>query len=141
MFGDPHNRIVQLCIKGLECEGEPDLAKMYYQEAWSQAVSDLEKLTAAHYLARVQGVVAEKLKWDKIALDHALKVTDQSVNAALSSLYLNIGKCYEDMNDLQAALEAYIHAEENSRHLQEDGYGKMLRSGISAALKRLINDL
>ncbi|RZJ66594.1 MAG: hypothetical protein EOO45_16020 [Flavobacterium sp.] len=45
----------------------------------------------AHYIARHQENISEKLKWDEVALEHSLKITDNDdVNSSMPSLYLNI---------------------------------------------------
>ena len=139
MLFDPNNKIVQLCSHGmiLEGEGKKAEAKQLFQDAWEKAVTDSEKFTAAHYLARKQNSVEEKLKWDMTALEFALKVKDDEMKSAYPSLYLNIGKCYEDMNDIENAKNYYLLAESYISYLQEDGYGNMMRAGIKNALERV----
>ena len=61
------------------------------------------------YVARHQLRVDEKLNWDKTALYHALQINDDSAKPVLPSLLLNIGKCYEDPNDLSNAHLVYTH--------------------------------
>ena len=45
------NKVVQLCAKGMEMEGQRKLpeAIRYFDEAWNIASNDFEKFTAAHY--------------------------------------------------------------------------------------------
>ena len=76
---DPGNRVIQLCSKGmmLEGEGNMDEAKASFLNAWRESITDLEKFTAAHYLARHQDSLADKLIWDEIALQFALKLKSQ----------------------------------------------------------------
>jgi hypothetical protein len=139
MLFDPNNKIVQLCSHGmiLEGEGKKAEAKQLFQDAWDKAVTDSEKFTAAHYLARRQSSIEEKLKWDMTALEFALKVKNDEMKGTFSSLYLNIGKCYEDLNDMVNAKSNYLLAEAYSGYLQEDGYGNMIRNGIKNALERV----
>jgi rifampin ADP-ribosylating transferase len=68
------NKIVQLCAKGMESEGQSAEAKKLFDEAWNEARTDFEKFTAAHYVARHQKSVSDKLKWDETALQHALNI-------------------------------------------------------------------
>lgn len=50
---DPNNEIVKLCSRGMGMEGQqnPEEAKILFMEAWRKANSDVEKFTAAHYVA------------------------------------------------------------------------------------------
>lgn len=98
---NPNNNVVQLCIQGMDKEekGEPEAASKLFLQAWNEATNDFEKFTAAFYVARHQKSVSDKLKWLEEALQLALRVNSDSVKGALSSLYLNIAKCYEDLGD------------------------------------------
>ena len=133
---DPQNKVVQLCASGIEQEGKglPEEAAKLYNEAWAMAANDIEKFTAAHYVARQQATTSDKLTWDKIALQHALNIEDDSVKPVLPSLYLNIGKCYEDLRDQDKAKENYLAALSFIDWLPDDGYGNMIRAGITKAL-------
>lgn len=91
--------------------------------------------------ARHQKSVIEKLKWDKKALDFALKIDDESVKGAYPSLYLNIAKAYEDMEDFDSAKEHYQIAFSYTEFLLEDGYGAMIKGGIANGLERLKDTL
>src|SRR5687767_6642710 len=112
MFIDPQNTVVKLCASGMEQEmaGRPALAKQLYLEAWEKALTDTEKFTAAHYIARVQDNIAAKLKWDQTALDLALRINSAEIKGTYPSLYLNIGKCYEDLQLKKEAFEHYTLA-------------------------------
>jgi len=76
-------------------------------QGWNEATNDFEKYLAAHYIARHQITVADKLKWLDTALTFALKVNDDGVTSALPSLYLNISKCYEDLGYAEKAKEHF----------------------------------
>lgn len=132
---DPHNAIVKLCTRGLELGGED--AMELFQKAWAEAVNDFEKFVSAHYIAGHQHSLTEKLKWDKIALNFALNIKDQNVKGSLSSLYLNIAKCYEDLNDLNLAKKHYTLALSFADYLADDGYGNMIKGGIVNGMRRL----
>lgn len=136
---DPNNKIVQLCAQGMEMEGkgEPENAGKLFIQAWNEATNDFEKFTAAHYVARHQKSIADKLKWDEMALNLALKINDENVKGALPSLYLNIAKCHEDLNDLQNAGINYNLALSYSNLLPDDGYGNMIKGGIINGIERV----
>jgi hypothetical protein len=105
----PHNNVVKLCIQGMDMEGKdkPEEASRLFLQAWNEATNDFEKFTAAYYVARHQGNVSDKLKWLETTLQFGLKINDVTVNSAFPSLYLNIGKCHEELNDLQSANKNY----------------------------------
>jgi len=88
---------------GMEDKGNPDEAAKLFLQAWNESTDDFEKFTAAYYVARHQDNVRDKLKWLETSLQFALKIDDESVKAAFPSLYSNIAKCYEDLNDLVSA--------------------------------------
>ena len=136
MFLDANNKIVQLCTKGIELEAtQPEAAAVLFMRAWYDASSDTEKCMAAHYVARNQTSTQAKLYWDKKALEFALKADD--IKAYYPSLYLNIAKCYEDLEDYNNAKINYQKAFSYETHLPGDGYGKMIRLGIINGIKRV----
>lgn len=139
---DPTNKIVQLCGNGmlLEGEGKPEEARRLFRQAWREATSDYERLIAAHYVARHQESIADKLKWDQTALRAAQNVRDYSLNKFFPSLYLNIGKDYEDLQQWEEARKNYEWAAAYAGFLPNDGYGKMIRTGISNGLARMRKD-
>jgi rifampin ADP-ribosylating transferase len=136
---DPNNNVVKLCAQGMEMEGKgnPEGAGRLFLQAWNEAVNDFEKFTAAHYVARHQKSVADKLKWDETALQLALKINDDTIKGTYPSLYLNIAKCYEDLNDFDNARKNYQLARSFSDYLPNDGYGKMIKSGIMNGIERI----
>jgi tetratricopeptide (TPR) repeat protein len=77
------------------------------------------------------------LKWDEIALQSALKINDDNVKEAYPSLYLNIAKCYEDLNDFSNARKNYESALSFTNLLPDDGYGNMIKSGIANGIERV----
>lgn len=141
MLFDPQNHINKLCAAGMQAEGEgaPDRAAQLFGQAWNEASNDLERLTAAHYLARHQPTIQDKLHWDEIALNLAKEIGADEVNALLPSLYLNVAKCHEDLNNLDAAREHYLLAQRFAAFLPDDGYGNMIRSGIAKGIERTTN--
>jgi len=120
---DPNNKVVKLCVQGLDMEGKgkPEEAGKLFLEAWSVATTDFEKFTAAHFVARQQKEVKDKLKWLETALQFALKVNDEAVKAAFPSLYLNIAKCYEDLSDPDKAKKNHELALSFSNKISDKG--------------------
>src|SRR4051794_10198951 len=94
---DPNNHVIKLCVQGMVMEekGKPEEASKIFLQAWNEATNEFEKFTAAHFMARQQKNVHDKLKWLETALQFALKINNDSIKGALPSLYSNIAKCYE----------------------------------------------
>jgi len=141
MHFDPENHVNKLCAQGMlsEGEGKPGAASKLFLQAWNEAANDREKFTAAHYVARHQKSVADKLKWDEAALNLALKIGDDDIKGAYPSLYLNIAKCYEDLKDFDKAHENYILALNFTTALLNDGYGNMINGCINNGIERVKN--
>ncbi len=135
---DSSNKIVQLCVRGMEQEGLNNglAAKAFYEEAWTKAVSATEKYIAAHYLARQQVIPLEKLHWNQQALDIALGAAEDSARDSMPSLYLNLAKDYEDLGDREKAHELYQKALTYVPHLPADGYSQLIEGGIRMGLQR-----
>lgn len=135
------NKVILLCIEGMEMEGTGQMAEAshLFNEAWRMAKTDFEKFTAAHYVARHQENISDKLKWDKTAIDFALKVKDENIRDTYPSLYLNIAKCYEDSGDFDNASVHYKLAHSFSDFLPDDGYGRMIKQGIINGMERMEN--
>src|SRR6059058_2135762 len=106
---NPSNNVIKLCVQGMDMEGKgkPDEASGLFLQAWNEATNDFEKFIAAHHVARHQQNVSDKLKWLETTLQSALKINDDAVKAAFPSLYSNIAKCYEDLNDADNAKRNY----------------------------------
>lgn len=102
---NPNNNVVKLCVQGIDMEGKgkPEEAGRIFLQAWNEATNDFEKFTAAHFVAKHQKDVRDKLKWFETSLQFALKIKNDTIKAAFSSLYINIAKCYKDIGDLDNA--------------------------------------
>jgi len=120
---NPANHVIQLCIQGIELEEKrkPEEASSIFLQAWNESTNDFEKFTSAYYVARHQETVRDKLKWLETSLQFALKINDVTVSGALPSLYLNIAKCYEDLNDRERATKSYELANSYSSNPSDSG--------------------
>ena len=83
----------------MEEKGKMEEASKLFFQAWNEATNDFEKFIAAYYVARHQANTFDRLKWLETALQFALKINNDSVTSAFPSLYSNIAKCNEDLND------------------------------------------
>jgi tetratricopeptide (TPR) repeat protein len=139
---DTNNPVVKLCALGMRLEGEgnPEEAHKIFQQAWNESVDDFDKLTSAHYVARHQKTIAEKLEWDEIALNLALKIDDDRVKMGYPSLYLNIGKCYEDLNEFDNARKNYQLALSFIDLLPDNSYASIVKQGIANGLARIAQE-
>ena len=120
---NPNNKIVKLCLQGMDLEGKnkPEEASRIFLQAWNEATNDFEKYTAAYYVARHQKHISDKLKWLETALQFALKINNDDVNGAFPSLYLNIAKCYEDLSDIDNAKKNYVQSNSFKNKLSDNG--------------------
>ncbi len=136
---DANNAIVQLCALGMQREGEgkPQEAEALFQQAWNSASSGFEKCISAHYMARHQSNVANKLHWDEIALQCATEAGEESVTEFYPSLYLNLAKDYEDLDDLEKAGVYYELALSSTSSLPADSYHDMIKKGIINGWERV----
>jgi hypothetical protein len=139
MLIDSTNKIVQYCSEGMNLEGvgKPEEARKIFLLAWEEATNDFEKCAAAHYVARHQNSAQEKLKWDEMALQLALKIDSDEMKTYLPSLYLNIAKGYEDCHAFENARINYALANLYAPLLPDDGYGNMIRQGILCGIERI----
>jgi len=91
----------------MEEKGKTEEAGKLFLQAWDEATNDAEHFISAHFAARHQKTVSDKLKWLETALRFALKINDDTVKSAFPSLYSNIAKCHEDLNDPDSAKKNY----------------------------------
>jgi hypothetical protein len=120
---NPNNHVVQLCVKamGMEATGKPEEASKLFLQAWNESTNDFEKFIAAHFVAKHQQNISDKLKWSETALQCALKTNNDTVKTALPSLYANMAKCYDDLNDHSNAKKNYELSNSLTGKLYETG--------------------
>ena len=139
---DPNNPVVKLCAQGIDIEmkGRRDEARSLYLQAWELRQHDVDACIAAHYVARLQETPAETLRWNELALTHANRASSESIRSFFPSLYLNLGKSYEDVGNLSRARELYEQGELRLTDVPDGGYGEIVRQGLQNALKRVRQD-
>lgn len=135
---DSTNKIVRLCVQGMEQErlNNRVAAKAFYENAWTNAVSLTKKYIVAHNLARRQVIPLEKLYWNQQVLNIAIGAEEEEAKESLSSLYLNLAKDHEDMGDPEKVNELYQKALSYLTNLPADGYGQLIEGGIRMGLRR-----
>jgi tetratricopeptide (TPR) repeat protein len=136
---DPNNPVVKLCAQGIEIEmkGRRDEARSLYLQAWQLRQDDVDACIAAHYVARHQETPAETLRWNELALTHAISASADSVRSFFPSLYLNLGKSYEDVGDTSRARELYEQGEQCISDVPDGGYAEVVRQGLHDAMQRV----
>lgn len=136
---NPENPVVKLCVQGMdhESKGDFETASKLFLLAWEQSTDDFERCIAAHYVARHQESPEETLVWNQRSLDFARAVNDARVSGFLPSLYLNMGKSYEDLAKLDDARQFYAMTVEVLSSLPDNEYGRNLRGAVERALERI----
>lgn len=128
--------------------GESVVAVQRLEECWQTATERDEyalRCIIAHHLADLQTDVGSELLWDLRALEshehvapdgfHALGL--DSVEQMLPSLHLNLGDAWFRIGD-RARASHHLREGNAARHvLAEDGYGRMIRSGLNRLAERL----
>jgi tetratricopeptide (TPR) repeat protein len=136
---NPENPVVKLCVQGMEQESKGNFgeASRLFVSAWNQSTDDFERCIAAHYVARHQKNPDEALIWNQRSLDYARAVGDEKVGGFFPSLYLNMGKAYEDLGKRDDARRCYAMTEELLNSLPPNQYGRMIRDAVERALERV----
>ncbi len=136
---DPENPIVKRCAQGMEYESKGDFenASKLFLSAWEESTDDFERCIACHYVARHQKSPEEVLVWNQRSLDYARAVDGEKVSGFFPSLYLNMGKAYEDLSRWDEARQFYAMTVEVLGSLPDNGYGKHVRDAVERALERI----
>ncbi len=135
---DSNNRVVQLCVEGMEFEAKDRLeeASRAFLSAWDESTDDFERCIAAHYVARHQQNLVDALLWNQRSLDHANAVGDDRVREFYPSLYLNLGKAHEDLGNREESKRFYEMAAAAVDSLPDGRYGDVVREAVGRALIR-----
>ncbi len=119
-----------------ESKSDFETASRLFLDAWGQSTDDFERCVAAHYVARHQKSPEEALVWNQRSLDDARAISDERVSGFFPSLYLNMGKAYEDMAKREEAYRFYAMALEVLGSLPDNEYGRTVRGAVERALER-----
>ncbi|WPR70339.1 NAD(+)--rifampin ADP-ribosyltransferase [Flavobacterium sp. NG2] len=119
----PFNKVVQLCIQGMDMEenSQNAEAEKLFLQAWEVATNDFEKFLAAHYIARQQKTISDKLNWLETALEFALKENNDAVKSALASLYYTIAQCHKALKNEDKATENFNLASSHQNNPSDKG--------------------
>jgi hypothetical protein len=134
---DLDNPVIRLLSEGAPIEAtRPDAARELYQRAWDAASEAYEECMAAHYVARIQDSAEDRFRWNALALERGLDVADGRATGFLPSLYLNMGRSFEDLGRVEEARDAYGAARECLGGLPVDAYREALEEAIDRGLER-----
>ena len=111
---DQNNPVIKLCIAGTQAEfdGNMETACELYRQAWETSTNDYEACIAAHYVARCQETPEETFRWNREALARAKAIDDDNIKDFYPSLYLNMGRSYEQIGNPAKAEKYYNMAAE-----------------------------
>lgn len=134
---DSENSVVALCAAGMAIEGDAFAARRLFEQAWEARRDDYEASIAAHFLARHQATVEDRLAWNLRASHHAEVVADDRARELKASLYLNLADAYLAAGDRTEARAAIVRAAVSLDDLPVGGYRDFVKRGIDGVLRRL----
>ncbi len=96
-FKAHESHTVELCMASTRAEyaGRLDEARALSRQAWESATNVGDACVAAHYVARYEPDLAERLRWNEIALERAEAAPPQQIAVWLPSLCVNLGRAHE----------------------------------------------
>ena len=134
---DTDNPVVALCAAGMAIEGDAPAARQLFEQAWEARRDDYDASIAAHFLARHQATIEDRLAWNIRAARHAEVVPDDRVRELKASLYLNLADAYFAAGARAEARAAAVQATACLDDLPVDGYRDFVKRGIDGLLRRL----
>ena len=104
-----------LCERGRAFQQAGDLvqARIYFEQSYElsdQCKFDKQTINAAHMIAIVAPTTAEKIVWNRKALDLAMNSDDVSAQSWQAPLLNNLGANYLEDQQLEKALDAFQQA-------------------------------
>ncbi|MBA2933137.1 hypothetical protein HZF05_03405 [Sphingomonas sp. CGMCC 1.13654] len=128
--------------------GDRDAARRDLLRLWNEKGeygTPLQRCTIAHFLADTEDDAKDELAWDLLALEAAtgsqgdedLDPVDPSLAGFLPSLHLNVGDAYRRLGDPARASRHAAVGLARIAHLNHDGYGDMVRTGLNRLRDRL----
>lgn len=134
---DPDNAVVRLCAEAMAIEGDAEAARRLFEQAWEIRRDDYDASIAAHFLARHQSTVEDRVRWNAAAVHHAEAIADGRTDELKASLYLNLADAHLAAGDLSASMAALRSAIANVCSLPEGGYRTFVQRGIDGLEHRL----
>lgn len=135
---DPTNPVVVLCAAGMACDGTREEALLLFEKAWNSRQDDYDSALAAHYLARFQPTPLLTLEWNRRAVTHCERVTDERAAEILPSLYLNLADSLLTVGRNEEARTIAARAAESLPTLPANGYRDFVAHGIARLHGKLV---
>ncbi|HWE55578.1 MAG TPA: hypothetical protein VG435_08695 [Acidimicrobiales bacterium] len=136
---------------GMAHQGDAPAARRVLGETWDEVNcgdrDPLYRCAIAHAMADLQAEPEEELVWDLRALEAARLLTDERTSGAgmigaaqlFPSLHLNLADVYRRLGLSEPARDHVRLGLETAGALAENGYGRMIRDGLSRVEARLDN--
>ncbi|MEP6620919.1 MAG: hypothetical protein ABJE47_16460 [bacterium] len=134
---DPTNPVVALCAAGMVIDGDAAAAHRLFEQAWAARQDDYDASIAAHFLARHQPTMEDRVHWNTVAAQHAESVTDGRTLEFKASLYLNLADSCFAIGDRVTAATALDTARTHVLALTDGGYRAFVERGIAGLQSRL----
>lgn len=127
--------------------GEQSRGGTLLDACWAGTTPDehAKRCVLAHYLADLQGTLDEEIRWDEAALAEyqfvgetdLVSIGIESAAGLAPSLHLNLGDGYLRRGDLVGARSELAAGLASVGVLGDDGYGALVRSGLSGLAERI----
>jgi hypothetical protein len=114
---------------------------------WAQTTPEdhAYRCVLAHYLGDFQDSLDDEVAWDQTALDEYSQVGEDALAAVgipdaaglAPSLHLNLGDGYLRQGRVREAADQLRHGQRTIDVLPGDGYGRMIRDGLTRLEARL----
>lgn len=119
----PSNKIVKMCMQAIYAyeNNEFDKAIVLLEDAYKCSETEFEKFVSSYKKAEYENDLNNKLKWFEISIKHAINSDCISSKTAYSTLYLNIAKTYEKLNELENAKKNYDLSNKYKEMPQDNG--------------------
>jgi hypothetical protein len=122
----------------MACEGAPEQARRFFQEAWNARRDDYDAAIAAHYLARHQPTPLLTLDWNARAVIYCERIVDGRASELVPSLYLNLADSLFAVGRRAEARAVAERAAEHLTALPSDGYRSFIGLGLARLQEKLL---
>jgi hypothetical protein len=122
--------------------GQNSRARLLFADLWEVVGPNgdaFHRCAIAHSMADVQQDAREELRWDLLALEAALELTDARAQEGglagparclFPSLHLNLADDYLRRHEYEAAARHVVEGRAALPYLPDDGYSAMIRDGL-----------
>ncbi|MEU4695217.1 hypothetical protein [Actinoplanes sp. NPDC023714] len=117
--------------------GDRDGARALLERLWEDGGDAQQRCWIAHYLADLQGSVAEELRWDEIAMAAFRELGDDGDRALLPSLHLNLADVHRRAGNASEARRHLAEAAAGLGALPAGDYGDLIRGALEQVSARI----